>query len=116
MIIIHSKKVRTYVYFDKNTRENGKSYKLSIVNRTTNDEYTFENLENISTMADYYDFRISFSEVSDGEYEYTLTYNEDNKEKIVDKGLLVVGEYEGLEQVSYDVTRKFVCYDPLEDN
>jgi hypothetical protein len=114
MIIIHNKKVRVYTYFDRNTDENVDFYRLDITNRTTNDKYTWDELEDLSTMKNYYDFRIPFSGVTNGEYEYILSYQENNKTKIADKGLLVVGEYEGLDKASYTSTRVYECYDPLK--
>lgn len=113
MIIVHNKKVKVYTYFDKNTQENAETYKLVCVNKTTNEEYTWDDLQNISTMADYYEFRFSFSGVTDGEYEYELSFEENSKKKIVDKGILVVGEYAGLEKAEYTTTKRYECYDPL---
>lgn len=115
MIIIHNKKVRVYTYFDRNTIENVETYKLNIFNKTSNKTYEWTDLEDLSTMKNYYDFRISFSDVDDGEYEYTLSYEDaSGKVKIVDKGLLVVGEYKGLDKASYSTTRVYECYDPLK--
>ncbi len=114
MIIIHNKKFKVFTYFDRNTDEIVDNYSLELNNRTTNETYNFENLENLSTMKSYYDFRIPFSGVTDGEYEYVLTYVDNNQTKIADKGLLVVGNYEGLDKASYDTTRVYNCYDPLK--
>ena len=100
MIIIHNKKFKVFTYFDRNTDEIVDNYNLELNNRTTNETYNFENLENLSTMKSYYDFRIP--------------YVDNNQTKIADKGLLVVGDYEGLDKASYDTTRVYNCYNPLK--
>lgn len=64
-------------------------YTLKLVNNLGKQEYTFENLTDISELDYYYTFEISVSDMPTGEYNMTLYCGE----FIVLTGMVTIGDY-----------------------
>ena len=109
MIIVSNKNIENSVYFPQNIyTDNNDIYKLILVDRGTNIQYTFENLDDKHLVQfDFYTFFIDFSNLPEGEYEYTIF---DSNEKTVSKGLIRLNELEQ-ENITYNDNRTYIAYD-----
>lgn len=81
MIIVADKNTEKTIYFPKNLYKENKiittdfDYTLILVNRGTNKQYKFNlNDEGIASYG-FYSFNLNFSELPNGEYEYTIISN-----------------------------------------
>lgn len=73
--------VENTIKIPKNNYNFLESYTLSLKSQATNKRYSFE-VEDISGLTDYYTFQVDFSNVQDGEYEYSVS---------TDRGLVQIG-------------------------
>lgn len=109
MIIVSNKNIENSVYFPQNIyTDNTDIYKLILIDRGTNKQYTFENLDDKHLVQfDFYTFFINFSNLPEGEYEYTIF---DSNNKTVGKGLIRLNELEQ-ENIIYNDNRTYIAYD-----
>jgi hypothetical protein len=109
MIIVSNKNIENSVYFPQNIyTDNTDMYKLILFDRGTNNQYTFENLDDKHLVQfDFYTFFINFSKLPEGEYEYTIF---DSNEKTVGKGLIRLNMLEQ-EDIIYNDNRTYIAYD-----
>lgn len=109
MIIISNKNIENSVYFPQNIYTNNNDiFKIVFVDRGTNKEYVFENLDDKHLVQyDYYTFFINFTSMPKGEYEYTIF---DSNDKIVGKGLIRLNELKQ-DNIYYNKNNEFIVYD-----
>lgn len=73
MIIISDKSEEKTVYFPKNLYNSTEDlYILKLTDRGTNREYTFELADTLEASYGFYSFKVDFSQIPDGEYEYVV--------------------------------------------
>lgn len=109
MIIISNKNIENSVYFPQNIyTDNTNVYKLVLNDRGTNKQYEFVDLEDRHLVQyDFYSFFLNFSNLPEGEYEYTIFDSNDN---VVGKGLIRLNELEE-NNVYYNKNNEFIAYD-----
>lgn len=111
MIEINDKSIVQFVYFPKSNKTNSASYDLEIHSELTQITESFTGLTNESNSNTYYKFKIDFSRVFDGEYNYSIKDSENN---VVSTGLIRIGEINNSmpEGASYDVVDEVIQYNP----
>lgn len=109
MIIISNKNIENSVYFPQNIYTNNNDiYKIIFVDRGTNKQYEFNNLDDKHLVQyDFYSFFINFSSMPEGEYEYTIF---DSNNDIVGKGLIRLNELEQ-DNIYYNKNNEYIAYD-----
>ena len=109
MIIVSNKNIENSVYFPQNIYTyNNDTYKLVLNDRGTNKQYEFENLDDKHLVQyDFYSFFLNFSNLPEGEYEYTIY---DSNNDIVGKGIIRLNELEQ-ENIYYNKNNEFIAYD-----
>lgn len=109
MIIVSDKNIENSVYFPQNIYTNNNDiYKLLLNDRGTNKKYEFEHLEDKHLVQyDFYSFLLNFSNLPEGEYEYTIY---DSNEKVVGSGLIRLNALEQ-ENTYYNKNNEFIAYD-----
>lgn len=109
MIIVSDKNIENSVYFPQNIYTNNTDiYKLVLNDRGTNKEYVFDNLDDKHLVQyDFYSFFLNFSNLPEGEYEYTIF---DSNNDIVGKGLIRLNELEQ-DNIYYNKNNEFIAYD-----
>lgn len=109
MIIISDKNIENSVYFPQNIYTNNNDiYTVVLNDRGTNVKYHFGGLEDKHLVSfSFYTFFINFSNVPEGEYEYTITDSNNNK---VGTGIIRLNELEQ-ENIIYNDNRTYIAYD-----
>lgn len=109
MIIISNKNIENSIYFPQNIyTDNTNLYKLVLNDRGTNKKYEFVDIEDRHLVqCDFYSFFLNFSNLPEGEYEYTIF---DSNNDIVGKGLIRLNELEE-NNVSYNKNNEYIVYD-----
>ncbi len=109
MIIVRDKNIENSVYFPQNiyTNSNG-FYSLRIIERGSNQSYNFNRLEDRHLVQfGFYTFFLDFSDVPEGEYEYTIT---DSNNSVVGKGIIRLNQLEDSNQY-YTEKTDYIVYD-----
>jgi hypothetical protein len=76
MIIVSDKNIQNSIYFPKNIyNESSDIYKLVLENRGTNEKYEFDVEDTLEATYGFYTFNTDFSNLPNGEYEYTISGN-----------------------------------------
>ena len=111
MIEINDKSIVQFVYFPKSNKTNSASYDVEIHSELTQITESFTGLTNESNSNTYYKFKVDFSKVLDGEYNYSIKDSENN---VVSTGLIRIGEINNSmpEGASYDVVDEVIQYNP----
>lgn len=108
MVIIRDKNKENILYLPKNLNKNESFYSLVLVDRATNKEYLFDNIEDLFLVKfDYYTFKLNFSEIPSGEYEYCITSNH----TIFGNGLIRLNEITRSNPTNYNDNRTYIVYD-----
>lgn len=109
MIIISDKNIENSVYFPQNIYTNNNDvYTVVLDDRGTNKKYTFSGLDDKHLVQlSFYTFYINFSNVPEGEYEYTVI---DSNDEVVARGLIRLNELEQ-ENIIYNDNRTYIAYD-----
>lgn len=109
MIIVSDKNIENSVYFPQNIyTDNTDIYKLVLNDRGTNKQYEFENLDDKHLVQyDFYSFLLDFSNLPEGEYEYTIF---DSNNDVVSKGLIRLNELIQ-DNIYYNKNNEFITYD-----
>lgn len=109
MIIVSDKNIENSVYFPQNIYTNGTGlYTLRLVERGSNKSYGFESLEDKHLVQfGFYTFFLDFSDVPEGEYEYTIT---DSNNSVVGKGIIRLNQLEETNEY-YNEKTEYVVYD-----
>lgn len=109
MIIVSDKNIENSVYFPQNIyTDNTDIYKIIFVDRGTNKQYVFDNLDDRHLVQyDYYSFFINFSSMPEGEYEYTIF---DSNNDVVGKGLIRLNELKQ-DNIYYNKNNEYIAYD-----
>lgn len=105
MIIIEDKSVQNTLKFPKNT--DGIAVSLKLYSELTHFTKTYD-VEDLGTSSMYFTISISFDEVPDGEYVYTIA-SEDSK--TLSSGYLRIGDIDS-DNTIYDYTESYITYDP----
>lgn len=93
------------LYIDKSTDTPvGTDLTLKLRSRISNKEYTF-NVQDEGTYLNYYCFDTVISGISNGEYEYTLMY----QNILLHTGLLVYGDY-NRQETEYQAQKETIVY------
>lgn len=90
MNFISEKYIEIPVKFPKNCVDYFEKYDIVLRNKRSNVNFAFQNYIDVSGLADYYVFSISFNAVPDGEYEYEILG--DGDKSVGAKGLIQIGE------------------------
>ena len=109
MIIISNKNMENSVYFPQNIyTSNTDIYTVVLNDRGTNVKYTFSGLDDKHLVQfSFYTFFINFTNVPEGEYEYSII---DSNDDIVATGLIRLNELEQ-DNVVYNDNRTYIAYD-----
>jgi len=109
MIIISNKNIENSVYFPQNIYTNNNDiYTVVLNDRGTNNKYTFSGLDDKHLVQfSFYTFFINFSNVPEGEYEYSII---DSNNDIVATGIIRLNELEN-ENIIYNDNRTYIAYD-----
>jgi hypothetical protein len=109
MIIIKDKNIENSVYFPQNIyTSNNDIYTLILNDRGTNKKYTFSGLSDRHLVSiSFYTFFINFSNIPEGEYEYSIL---DSNEEIVSTGLIRLNELKS-DISTYNDPRNYIAYD-----
>lgn len=109
MIIVSNKNMENSVYFPQNIyTKNTDIYTIILNDRGTNKKYTFSGLEDIHLVSmSFYTFFINFTDVPEGEYEYSIF---DSNNDVVGTGLIRLNELEQTNTV-YNNNRTYIAYD-----
>lgn len=104
MIEIDNKTTQV-VYFPKTMKSTG-PYTLKIHSELSQKDWRFDNLLDQANLNDYYKFTVDFTEVDDGEFNYSVSKDDD----VFDTGLIRIG----IGQASvrgYDTPNEIIQYD-----
>ena len=95
MINIDDKAIIQPIYFPRTVNVNYETYDLTLISEITNKSYSFSGLTDESNSKNYFKFLVDFSQVDDGEYNFSISD--------VSSGLIRIGQIiDSLpEQVSY---------------
>lgn len=105
MIIIEDKLVQNTLKFPKNT--DGIAVSLKLYSELTHFTKTYD-VEDLGTSSMYFTISISFDEVPDGEYVYTIA-SEDSK--TLSSGYLRIGDIDS-DNTIYDYNESYISYNP----
>ena len=110
MIIVEDKNIQNTIYFPRNYYLSGNPdmYKLVLNDRGTNKKYEFEVSDLFEATYDFYTFNPDFSDLPNGEYEYTVGY----EESIVATGLIRLNSLD-INKIynEYNEPRTYIAYD-----
>lgn len=106
MIIVEDKSIEKVYYFPKN-EDDGNAMLLQLFSELTHLVTTFQ-VENIANNRLYYGFSLDFSDVADGEYQYSII---DEYNEILEKGIIRIGDYSSGD-VIYDLKEEYYVYNP----
>ena len=109
MIIVRDKNIENSVYFPQNiyTHTNG-FYSIQMIERGSNRSFVFNRLEDRHLVQfGFYTFFLDFSNVPEGEYEYTIT---DSNNSVVGKGIIRLNQLEDSNQY-YTEKTDYIVYD-----
>lgn len=109
MIIVSNKNMENSVYFPQNIyTRNTDIYTIILNDRGTNKKYTFSGLDDKHLVpVSFYTFFINFTDVPEGEYEYSIF---DSNNNVVGTGLIRLNELEQTNTV-YNNNRTYIAYD-----
>lgn len=109
MIIVRDKNIQNSVYFPQNIYTNSTGiYTLRLVERGSNKSYVFESLEDRHLVPfGFYTFFLDFSDVPEGEYEYSIT---DSNNCTVGKGIIRLNQLEDRNEY-YTEKTEYVVYE-----
>lgn len=108
MIIVSNKNTSNYLFFPQNLyTENTDIYRMTLTDRGTNVEYSFEDLEDYHLIQyDYYTFLLKFNNLPQGEYEYKIF---DSNDELVGSGIIRLKELID-DTIYYDKNNEYVIY------
>ena len=97
MVFIENKE-EIEAFYPKNTAESSDSYALLLKSLITHEILRFE-VEDLGTYSNYYIFKIDFSDVKEGDYEYEIKSTEGDI--VYDRGMLRLGKIEHAAEAEY---------------
>lgn len=91
MVIIPDKDKESLVYISQNIYQPAGEYDIVLRDRATNDDYEFHCADENVVQNSFYTFRMDFSDVPVGEYEYEV---KDSENWTVSKGIIRLNRLE----------------------